>query len=164
MIRPILLPALLFLISCTQIIVTPPAEVDFKNIDFIETPFNIAWSNTIEWISMNKVNIENMDKNSGFILLKASGTEAEEFLNCGKFELIDTMGKDSVEKSAVANIFLKAMNSNSVKVTANISGKYSITTRHRWDGRTLTSKGHCISSGIFENKLFNIIKANKANK
>lgn len=62
---------------------TPPEQVQIKTTKTVNQSFNETWQNIIENLTENSFVINNMSKDSGFLNISYSTSNADPYLNCG---------------------------------------------------------------------------------
>ena len=116
-----------------------PPNIDdtfFKNSVITNKNFNETWISVIDFVNDSFFNIENIDKDSGLIMLSFGLKEPENFIDCGDFEYtLFFTGEEfkgsyiEYAKSGLLAVLEAKMNINIQKID-NESTKISINTNY----------------------------------
>ena len=135
-----LIVILIFLSSCVANNVgkyVPPntEDTNFTNSVISNKNFDDTWTSVIDFVSGSFFNIENFEKDSGLLTLSFGSREAENFINCGDFEVSMVNGeefKGSYTEYALAylNAVLEARMNINIRKIDNESTKIRINTNY----------------------------------
>ena len=61
-------------------------DTNFKNSVITNKNFDETWTSVIDFVNDSFFKIENLEKDSGLLMLSFGSKEAENFIDCGDFE------------------------------------------------------------------------------
>lgn len=140
------------LAGCANINVTPPQQLDFEKARTYNLSQDKAWIRAVDWFSEAGVPIDSIDKSSGLIASKSLKIEGGEYLDCGKINSSGLLRSPNIMKSGFFSITLREGGPERTKININFYGEFQLVAQDSWDGRVVTSKGRCISTGVLENR------------
>ena len=136
-------------------------DTNFKNSVITNKNFDDTWTSVIDFVSGSFFNIENFEKDSGLLTLSFGSRDAENFIDCGDFELNTFTGQEfrgsyidfatrrlKAVLVAKMNINIRKIDNESTKIRINTN--YMFTTRS--GGRYDRSQTYSFISGGYETK------------
>ena len=122
----------------------PPSidDINFKNFVITNKNFDETWTSLIDFVNDSFFKIENIEKDSGLLMLSFGSKEPENFIDCGDFEYTlfftgeEFKGSyiDYVKSGLLAvlqakmNINIQKIDNESTKITINTN--YLFSTQH----------------------------------
>ena len=113
-------------------------DTNFKNSVITNKNFDETWTSVIDFVNNSFFKIENLEKDSGLLMLSFGSKEAENFIDCGDFEYtLFFTGEEfkgsyiDYAKSGLLAVLVAKMNINIRKID-NESTKISINTKYTY--------------------------------
>ncbi len=147
----------ILLAGCASITVQPPAKRPIEKSRIHSVSYERAWLRAVDWFADHNVTIEKIEKSSGLLTAKYLVEANDGYLDCGDISAIGTLGRPDVEKFGSLNVTIRETAEDSTKVNVNFFGEFQLRALDAWDGRLVTSKGRCASTGKLEKSIHSYI-------
>jgi len=141
------------LAGCASINVQPPVKYSIEKTKSYSISYEKIWIRAVDWFADHDVTIEKIEKSSGLLTAKYLIEANDEYLDCGNIEATGTLGSPVIDKYGSLNVTVRSIDDNTTKVNVNFFGEYKLEARDAWDGRRVTSKGRCVSTGKLEKSI-----------
>ncbi len=147
----------ILLVGCASVNVQPPVEHSIDKSRTYSLSYEKTWIRAVDWFADHDVTIEKIEKSSGLLTAKYLIKANDEFLDCGDIKTTGTLGSPIIDKYGSLNVTVRELNNNSTKVNVNFFGEFKLKAKDAWDGRLVTTKGRCVSTGKLESSILTYI-------
>lgn len=147
----------ILLVGCASVNVQPPVEHSIDKSRSYSLPYEKTWIRAVDWFADHDVTIEKIEKSSGLLTAKYLIKANDEFLDCGDIKATGTLGGPVIDKYGSLNVTVREINNDSTKVNVNFFGEFELKANDAWDGRLVTTKGRCVSTGKLESSILTYI-------
>jgi len=132
---------------------TPPHQTSIINSYTFESNYEKTWLLVVDFLAFNNININKIEKTSGFISAKFDRQRFPQTLDCGKVEASTLATIRQYKETAGLNITVRKISGKTTRVNVNISGSYTgMGYDDGWENH-LPFSGNCMSTGIIEKSL-----------
>lgn len=155
-----LLIAILSLSGCATVKITPPADNKIERTRTVNKPFEATWIRAVDWFAEHNVTIDKIEKSSGLITAKYLLKADSKYIDCGEIDAGGLLGEPIIDRSGMLNLTVREISKNSTRANVNFFGMFTLEGRDAWDGRQVTAKGSCVSTGLLEESILNYMQIN----
>lgn len=148
---------IILLTGCANVNIQPPVKHSIEKSRSYQISYEKAWIRAVDWFADHDVTIEKIEKSSGLLTAKYLIEANDKYLDCGNIKATGTLGDPSIEKYGSLNVTVRETNNNTTKVNVNFFGEFKLKANDAWDGRLITTKGRCVSTGKLENSILSYI-------
>lgn len=141
------------LTGCASIKITPPADTDTNSSKIYDKSFEETWIRAVDWFAENNVIIDKIEKSSGLLTARYKIKVSDVLLDCGDIKATGLLRPAKIDKYGMVNVTVRDQGNNKSKVTVNFFGEFLLEGNDAWDGRQVTAKGSCISTGEIEKSI-----------
>ena len=149
---------LFILPGCAVVNITPSVEKEFERNRSFNQNFEKSWAKAVDWFADNNVTIEKIEKPSGLLTAKYALSADNTFLDCGEIKTSGLLNDPVIDRYGILNVTVREKEENITKVNVNFFGEFTLIGADAWDGRLVTAKGKCSSTGKLENIVLNSIQ------
>jgi hypothetical protein len=149
--------ALVLISSCANIKTQPPLKQDIVKSKSYSISYEKAWIRAVDWFADHNVTIEKIEKSSGLLTAKYLIEANDKYLDCGNIKATGTLNGYVVDKNGSLNVTVRLIDDDTTKVNVNFFGEYVLRANDSWDGRQITAKGLCLSTGNLETSILSYI-------
>ena len=143
--------------GCARVKTTPPEPKEIQKSKVYELNFDKAWDKAVDWFAGHNIQIDRIEKSSGFLTAKYLLRTNSAYLDCGTIDASNTSRRPDFRRYGTLNVTVRAVDATSTRVNVNFFGEYQFQARGKWDGRITTYDGHCVSTGQIEEDIFKFI-------
>ena len=143
--------------GCASVKVQPPTKYSIQKSETYSITYEKAWIRAVDWFADHDVTIEKIEKPSGLLTAKYLIEANDKYLDCGDINATGTLGSPVIDKYGSLNVTVRKASNNSTRVNVNFFGEFKLKANDAWDGRLVTTKGRCVSTGKLESSILTYI-------
>ena len=145
--------AILSLVGCATVKITPPVDNKIERTRTVNKDFEATWIKAVDWFAEHNVTIDKIEKSSGLITAKYLLKADSKHLDCGEIETSGFLGEPIIHRNGMLNLTVREISKRTTRATVNFFGRFTLEGRDSWDSRIVTAEGNCISTGILEDSI-----------